>query len=485
MRFQRIHRPSSDEQGSTLVVAMMVMGVVTTLSILIVTVAIETGRTTGKDRGRLVAVNAAEASIDAAYAAIQSSGTTLPCAWPASGTQSVQSYPETATTYATIKYYDAAGALMSCSGTLPAGATPARAVIEGFGKSGSGAAAPRKMQALANLTPVSSNGFSNALFGQAVVNLSNNATVLNSGGQSADIYTNGNFDCQNSASFGGSIIAPNGYIAMNNSCSANGNVLAKGNITTMNRSTIGGAVRSSTASITLAGQTTVQGTLTAAGGISWSGCSASPGKCQSGVSAVPSPPSTPFPIIRGDTASWVAQGYTVTAIPTGKCDVDAGFWVKTQAEIAGGKALYTTDCAVQFQQVDILFKHDVAIFAKGGITTKESNSFASSVAGTTRNVQLIIPYDSVSVRPCDSPAMGPLNNFSSTIDISLLWYSPCDISYANSGGSYGQVYSGSTLTTNNNFTLTYRQVPVWGVDPASQPTLSYKVDVVYKREDMN
>jgi hypothetical protein len=30
--------------------------------------------------------------------------------------------------------------------------------------------------------------------------------------------------------------------------------------------------------------------------------------------------------------------------------------------------------------------------------------------------------------------------------------------------------------------MQFRPVPVWGVDPTSLPLLSYKIDVVYKRE---
>jgi Tfp pilus assembly protein PilX len=111
----RLRRTGSADAGVTLVIAMMVMGVVSTLSVLVVTVAIKSNQDSGRDRQRTVTVNAAEAGVDASYAQIQASGTTLPCRWPATGTSSVKAAPDTATSYATISYFNAAGAPMPCT----------------------------------------------------------------------------------------------------------------------------------------------------------------------------------------------------------------------------------------------------------------------------------------------------------------------------------------------------------------------------------
>lgn len=491
MKSLRVRRPLRNDDGTTLVVAMMVMGIVTTLSVLVISIAIQTGRTTGGDRERLASINAAEAVVDTAYAEIQTSGLSLPCTWPATGSLEMKAFPDTATAVANIRYYGAASTVtpLTCvGGVLSDPEVPVSAVIEGVGGTGTDVNDQRMMQAFVSLSPVTGNGFSKAMFGESVVSLSNNASVTGTGTETADMYSNGNFTCSNSPTFGGSILAPNGTITMDGTCTATGDVWANGNINITGNKTIGGRIISTTGSITLASNTNVNGTLIAAGDISWTGCSAA-GKCLEFQSAVPSAPSTPFPILRGDAATlaaWQAQGYVVTAY-TGACGAagrTAGDWIETQAEATNAaitKALYTTTCPVLFRGLNIAFKRDVAVFAQGGITTSNNTSFTSSNTAVTRLVHLVMPYDAAT-RPCATPVTGPTNNFSSTPSISLLWYSPCNISYGNQGGSYGQVFTGSTLTTNNQYTLTYRQVPVWGIDPASQPTTAYEVDVVYKRE---
>ncbi len=474
-----------DDRGSTLVVAMMVMGVALSLSLVVIGVAITSSRTTGADRQRLVAVNAAEAAVDAAYASIQASGLSLPCAWPASGTRDVRAYPDTATTSAVISYETAAGPT-SCP--LAAGVVPVRAVITGTGTTWSGGTQQRKMQALVNLTPVAGDGLDKALFGESLVALSNNAQVSGASGLNADVYSNGNFFCDNSPTFQGSILAPNGSITMESTCSATGDVWAKGNVVLSGNKTIGGRALSATGSITADGNTDVNGTLIAAGSIGWSKCTAA--KCLTNQSAVPLPPTSPFPELRGDAATlatWEATspgpGYTTVAIPSVTCGAAAGDWLAARVATLSTRTLYTTACAVEFSKTkEIQFAQDVAVFARGGVSTSNQVGFASTSSTTTRTVHLVQPYDAA-VRPCTtSPVMGPTQQFSSTPQISLMWYSPCDISYGNQGGSYGQVYSGSQLTTNNQYTLTFRRLPLWGVSPSSMPTTAYAVDVVYKRE---
>jgi hypothetical protein len=481
---RRLSQRLADSRGSTLVIAMMVMGVTVSLSLLIVSIAITSGRTSGSDRERLVSVNAAEAGIDAAYASIQSSGLNLPCTWPASGSADLKTYPNTASVQATLTYYGSTGAALACP--LPAGAAPVRALISSVGTTGmlSGQVSRRRMEALVNLSPVSGQTFSKAIVGDSAISIANGAAVNGNVGSDADVYTNGNFACSNSPEIRGNVYARFGAITMTNTCTATGDVWALNDVTISGKKTIGGRVLSTERSVTLDGNTAVQGTVIAKGAISWSKCTAS--KCLANQSAVPLPPALPFPILRGDAATmdaWRAQGYTVISQPAGVgCGVPTGDWIKNNAAALTGKTLLRTSCAVAFQSTDtIRFAQDFALFADGGITTSNQVALASTDA-TTRNVHMVVPYDAAT-RPCSAPVMSIANNFSSTAQVTLLWYSPCDISYANNGGSYGAIYSGSTMSSTNAFTLNYRPVTVFGVDPASQPALSYKVDVVYKREN--
>jgi hypothetical protein len=120
----------------------------------------------------------------------------------------------------------------------------------------------------------------------------------------------------------------------------------------------------------------------------------------------------------------------------------------------------------------------------GGITASQTVNFTSSGTATSpKLVHMIVPVQRVSTVPCTAPSVTVGNSFGSDEKVTLLWYSPCDIVYGNSGASFGGVYSGSTLSSGNAFTLTYRPVTVYGISAGTGIPTSYKVDVVYKRED--
>ena len=472
------------QAGSTLLIAMMVMGVTMSLSLLVVTVAMRTSTTTGSDRHRLTAVNAAEAGVDAAYAKIQTSGALLPCSWPDFGTTDVKTAPGTTASRATIVYTGASGAT-GCP--LPLGDTPVQAVITGTGTTSEGGGTTRKMQAEVDIKVVASTGLDKGMFGDRGVTLANNATVTPAAGVRADVYSNGDFSCDSSPTFHGSIIAPYGKITMVNSCAATGDVWASKSVTLSGGKTIGGRVLSATEGISATSNTVINGTLMARGAIAWAGCTA-PAKCIANQSATPAPPVNTFPEIRSTSIpAWQAApgNFQVVAMPSGVCGHNAGDWLKARVGTLTSNTLYTTNCAVEFRQTqDVPFSRDVAVFAKGGVSTSNQVSL-SSTTGTIRNVYFVQPFDAVGSRPCvTSPVMGPTQQFSSTPQISLLWYSPCNVSYGNQGGSFGQVYSGSTLTTNQQYTLTVREVPVYGITPSATPasTAAYTIDIVYKRE---
>src|SRR4051794_7596813 len=71
-----------DDQGVALVVAMAVMAIALVLSLVIVQVAMGLSRSSGVDRQRAVAINAAESGLDASYVTFQTSQSALPCPGP-------------------------------------------------------------------------------------------------------------------------------------------------------------------------------------------------------------------------------------------------------------------------------------------------------------------------------------------------------------------------------------------------------------------
>lgn len=477
----------STDAGVTLVIAMMVMGVVSALSVLVVTIAIQANQDSGRDRQRTVTVNAAEAGVDASYAQIQASGTTLPCQWPSSGLASVKAAPDKATSQATISYYTAAGAPMSCTadGTLDATTTkPATAVIDGFGSAQSIAgrtARARHVQALVNLTPVYGESLNKAIFADSSLTFNNQTTLTGFQGPDADVYTNGNFTCSNNQNFAGSVLAQ-GTITVAGQCTIAGDAWAKLGVSNTSGSSgsIAGRVLSSTGTISLPNNFDVNGTLLAAGNISWGGCSAS-GKCFPNTT-VSAPQAFPFPILRGDEPTlndWRAVGYTVfypTNCATVKNDI-INIYAKT-----GSKTLVRTPCQVQFSKDnDIVLNNDLAIFADGGFSSSQQVSFVSNNA-TVRNLHWVVPADAVASRPCASPSITTDNQFNFATTVNMLVYSPCNISFSNNSDHLGQVFGGSAVTIDNQFTMQFRPVPVFGVDPTSLPLLSYKIDIAYKRE---
>jgi Tfp pilus assembly protein PilX len=491
-----IARPHpADEGGSVLVIAMMVMGVALSLALVIVGVSITSGRTSGQDRGRLTTIDAAEAGIDGAYMGIQTATLALPCYWPLTGTTDTKTYPYTTSAQATITYYNAADRLTCTGTTLPPGGSPTRAVIASTGTtetSAPGGAKQRKMEALVNLLSVGGNSLTKAIDGDRSVTISNNALIAGDVGPDADVFTNGNYSCENSPTFRGSIYAL-GSITMNNLCADDGDVWAHSFVLLKGNKTIGGDVRSATSTITADNNTNVNGILTATGDIQWP--NSWPGNCTAfkcsrfRSPAVDDPPSYPFPILRRDAGAtaFTAEGYLPIPQPAGvACGKDTGDWIQSNARSLA-KTLLKTTCDVEFRSVDVSFANDFALFADGGITTTNQVTFRSSVPGSARSVYMVMPYENPCPPDVAPPAkqvyaMSTGNNFSSTSDVNLLWYSPCSISYGNSGGSYGAIYSGGTVTSSNAFTLHYKPITVYGLDPASAPT-TYKVDIIYKRED--
>lgn len=484
---------SRTDRGSVLVVTMLVMGVSVGLSLLILTVAITSGRTSGLDRQRATAVSAAEAGVDAAYASIQGGGTALPCAWPLTGTRDVGSYPDTSAVRSTITYF-AGGTALPCpvGGTLSPTPEPAQALISSVAASGatSTTRGTRKMEALVNLTSVGGDVLTKPFMGNAGVSISQSGTLRGNVGNDADVYTNGNFNCTSSPTIEGSLYVPYGSAVLQNSCRTLGDTWARDSVTLEGQKVIGGRVLSSQSSVSAAGNTGINGTVLARGAISWSGCAS--GQCLRNQSDVPSPPAQAFPVVNDDTATlakWTERGYSIIAQPGGvACGQATGEWIRDNAALLTSKTLLRTNCQVAFSNFGnsptVKFAQDFALFARGGIVTSQTVNFTSTAtAAAPRVVHMVVPYNAAASVPCTSPSISVGNSFTSDATVTLLWYSPCNIVYGNGGTSYGAVYSGSTLSSGNAFTLNYRPVVVPGIDPATTGATSHKVDVVYKRED--
>lgn len=474
-----------DDDGMTLLVAIMVMGVTMALVATVIGVAITTGNQSGRDRQRTAAINAAEAATDASYAAIQSSGLNLPCEWPAGGTPaSAGAAPDAVTSVSTIEYFAADGTPMPCTGgvlvTTPT-AYPAQARIVGDGETNQlagGTTNLRRMEALVNVSPVYGDSLNKAIFAHGTLVFKNQTTLTGSSGPDADVYSNEGFTCANNQNFAGSIYAQ-GTITVQGSCTVAGDLWAESGVSNSAgaNGTVGGRVLTATNDINLPGNFAINGTVLAGGTINWSGCSASPGKCVSGTT-VASPPELPFPVINSDPATlqeWVDAGYSIVSHSDCATVKDE---IKDTYAKQPGKTLVLTDCRVSFaKDKDIPLYGDLAIFADGGFSSSQQVSFVSN-DGSPRILHWIVPADTTA-SPCDITTD---NQFNFATEVNMLVYTPCDISFSNNSDHLGQVIGGGDVTINNQFAMQYREVPVWGVDPTSLPLLRYKIDIVHKRE---
>ena len=337
------------------------------------------------------------------------------------------------------------------------------------------------MEALVNLNPVYGVSLSKAIFANGVLNFSNKTTITGNNGPDADIYSNQSVACANNENFAGSVYSQ-GDIGISNACSFAGNAWAAGKVTTGAGSsgTIAGFVKAGGGVINLSG-VSVTGNLYASSTITYGGC-ATPGKCFSS-SSPGSPPASPFPIIKGTTATtdvWASNGYTVV-MDSGACNAFQGR-VATDYSQRGYPTLVRTSCQAAFSGVTVSQKNDLAIFADGGFTASNPPvTFQSSVAGVSHNLYWIQPYDAVTI-PCSSTGISTSQQFTVSGDIDQFLYSPCNISFSNQSTHVGQIYGGNAVTINNQFNMQFKPVPVFGIDPSSSPTVSYTPSIVYKRE---
>jgi hypothetical protein len=467
-----------NDEGMALVVALLILGISTVLSLTVVKVAISTEQDAGGDRQRTTSVDVAEAGIDQTYANIQASGAALPACTPAATT--LQTAPDNISDQVTIQYFDAAGTPLACGTGQPAQAKIVSKATAG--KLAGQSVKSRSMEALVNLTPLRANGFSDAIFAQGNLAFGNHTTINGNGTPDADLYTNHDFTCQNNETFSGNVYVQ-GNATLSNGCTIVSTLWVTGDVSTGTawNGSIGGAVLSSGGSIDLSGPGNVSGSLQASGTVAYSGCSAS--KCFPGATLA-APPLQPMPILRDDPATLAAwTGFTVVTRQTcsgGTASTNPNLWLAAGTSPSTNTILLTS-CRISLSGTDINAGADLAIFAEGGFDISGNSSVNAVPSGATRNVYFIQPYGSPAPGG-GADGISTSNHFGTDPSVNMLLYSPYDITFNNNSTHIGQVIGGGDVNITNRFDMTYQPLPVFGIDPTSLPTVSYKVDVLYKRE---
>jgi Tfp pilus assembly protein PilX len=492
-----MNRARSDA-GYALVTAVLTMGVATSLVLVMIGYAVQAGNDSGRFRQRTIAVNAAEAVVDAAYAGLQAAPpTALPCAWPPTGSLDVGTQPRTSGAQATITYTFRSGPPGCPTASNYKEVVSALISAKATTQAAAGSGRTRVMQSNVLLTPVYDN-LDKAIFADGGLTANNQAQIFGNVGTDADVYTNGDFTCSNNFDVAGSLLAQ-GRITLSQPCSIAGDVWAKGNVVSNNRSIIGGRVLSSGGSVDLSGNTGVTGTVLAKTGISWNGCSAS-SKCFPGVT-VADPALYTFPPINWDSvvqAAWQAAGYTVitdkvacsgTDKTASSSNKNPSTWLEAVLKSPGGlgqKTLLWTSCAITLSGSGVLqLDKDLAVFAEGGFTTSGRVLFQTT--GVTQNLHWIVPFKSTGYPAGLSPGctrnITTDNQFGTSSQVIMLAYTPCNLTFSNNSRHVGQVYGGGTVTLENRFSLDYRPVPVYGTSFSSGAIRNFKVEILYKREN--
>src|SRR5450830_638980 len=314
-----LHRRVDDDRGIALVVAVALMALVTTLLVVMVSVAIHENSSSGRDRQRSSAVMTAEGQVDSLISQIQSAAIAdLPCDPIPPLNVSVGS--DTMTITSTVTYSTAADVQVDC-GSL-ATTTLATAKIKATSTSNTlpgQPAAVRRVETLLHLTPTHGNAFDKAIFGYGGVSLANNGEIFGEGGlPNADVYTHGSMTCNNHQTYHGSIFAQ-GTVTMSNTCVVDVDVYAQRGYTADNPGvSVNGKVLVSAGSIIL-GHSSLGQQARASGTVTGNVCSpAGNGKCIAGDANVAPPPSVPFPQYLWDTETqdaYLADGYTLETFP--------------------------------------------------------------------------------------------------------------------------------------------------------------------------
>jgi hypothetical protein len=347
--------------------------------------------------------------------------------------------------------------------------------------------ARRVMEAVVRLRPPAFGAtLTKAIFGEQAVVMSNNARVNSSGAGTpdGDIYTNGSFSCGNAQQIDGSVHSQ-GSLSMANSCDIAGDAWAGSGFTAQSPgNSVGGSVTVSNGDASLANGVAVTSGVRASGNITWSGC---PSRCSSNTT-VQSFPLEPFPHLSWTTdtqSAWAAHGYTTT-VTNNDCSLNGGVngpgqWLMDNADHLTTPTMLRTTCPLILQtHSSIRVSNDIAVFADGGIALG-SNLNLRSTTSDARKLYLVQPYDTAP-SPCTGDSITIDNQVTIDASIDMLLYSPCGIRKSNLSALNGQIYSGTTVTSDNQLTLNYVSLPAYGLTDGNGGDQNWKLDLLSKQE---
>jgi hypothetical protein len=493
------------EDGAALITAILASAVVLILSASAVSLAIHNTDSSGYDRRRLQAVDAAEAGIDAYYAMLNTTGfSDVPTVTGSSScvlTRSLSATPASTftvtPTFYTSKPADPTQGVPGCPQTSP---FSTYVVLRSVGSVVGQTAPIRTIQSMARL---STTGGSlvfppTAMLGNVSIGLSANVQVFGNGSNNADLYSNGNISVSTQSNIKGNMYVQGTVDIANGNFQVTGDVWASSWVK-VSGGWIGGAVISSgsttttcptgsspaSASICLSGNTTV-GALTsegakAGGAISVKSPAVVNGTQSPNTSGIGNPPAQTYPTY--DSAKFTQSGATdfpgyVTSTSCSAAQTAINNWT------TGNLYIRLTGCPSFTQLPTKAVPGNLAILTDGGITmttpTKLTNGDASGAGHTVYLVTGLSQSSTAATCTSGGDFVAQANTgFGSNLKSLLFTPQACQVTInSNAFNGSGQIFSGR-INFNSNTSLTYAPISL----PSEPAGISgVYVDIVYKRE---
>jgi len=462
-----------DERGAALVTSMLVAMVVLSAGLVVIQLAQHNSSQSSLDRKRVQSVHAAEAGLDATLAVMQASATeSLPCSATATltGSPSAQ-YSVTIAYYAV---YPPSGTPMTCP--LSVSSQPAGAVLTATGTAvavGATGAVDRTMQTQVRMNPIYGE-FGQAIFSNTGLDLENNLQVNGDVGNDGNVYTNGNWGCENNSVISGSVLAQ-GNVTMGNGCNVVTDVWAGGSVSLANSAAVGHDLTASAGSITMQNFSHV--THNARAATTCTGCADRVSGQVFTNSPSPAPPNLAFPPITYSQTAWQGIGFTnfpaYTDCAAARSAINAGWSAKTVVRITAACALSWTNNST------IAVQNDLAIITNGSITTTQQVNFTG--IGGTRNLYMIVPSDAGACSPPTGVRDISFSNLTVFNSVKTFTYSPCAVTFNNNNNGVGGQIFGGTVTISNLFTLNFSPLHIG----AAGAITGYAADIAFIREIQN
>ena len=472
-----------EERGMAMVVAVLVVFVVLILSTVVVQQAIHNTDQSGRDRDRLLSVDAAEAGLDWFYHRLQTTKLSDIKATPYTSASpmvlELGTAPTTAKFTAHAVYYDAGGAPMDPS-TFTNTNYPASVYVRSVGTvSGS---QPRTMETWVNLTPVY-GGFGAAIITMNGLDLGNNLTLNGYTTNDADIYVNtGNLTITNQPNIFGSVYVVSGFATLGGNSNIRQSLWANGSVAVNNPAIVTGNVTSSTSSISVTG--TVGGNATA--GTTITGTTNIAGTKTPNTLQGP-PPSQPLPQIPWVESHWTDAASTAPDLPYSvqtftDCTTARNYILTNPTPPAGKGGIVVridSTCALSFaNNTNVTLNGNLAIVTDGSITFVNQNTWTGS--GSKKKLFLIDAYRSGLNCASGTYNISTSNN-TDFLNADVFFYSPCTINLNNQNKTFNGQVLGGTVNINNQFTLNYVPVRV----PGAGEITGFNEDIAYIREVVN